>query len=76
MSKKEKIKESIGTARAYQIAFLTAIFGVFGYAIINIDDLSTKQMLYGVGALAFLLVGFAFAAKRYLKKSDELGRMR
>lgn len=51
MSKKESVREGIGTARNLLLAFLTAIFGVFGYGIVHIDDLTKNQMLCGIIAL-------------------------
>lgn len=36
MSRKEIIKEDISTYRAYLLLLTTSLFGVIGYAIINI----------------------------------------
>ncbi len=60
MSRKDSIKENIGTLRAFSILFLTSIFGVLGYAIANLETLTTPKMLIGVVILIFLVSAFVF----------------
>lgn len=48
MSRKEIIKEDIATYRAYLLLLTTSLFGIIGYAIINIKMLTAPQMVLGV----------------------------
>lgn len=70
MSKKEKyiIKAHINTLRAMMIIFITAIFGVFGYIIVNVDGgFSMLQMTLGIMALCVLFGGLALIVAIYAK---------
>ncbi|TLD84557.1 hypothetical protein LS70_003140 [Helicobacter sp. MIT 11-5569] len=53
MSKKDSIKENIGTLRAFAILFLTSIFGVLGYAVANFESLDFFKMFAGIIILIF-----------------------
>lgn len=55
---------------------VTAILGMFGYAIVHIEDLTKTQMVLGLGALAFLFVVLALLAGNYLKKIKKLEQMK
>lgn len=76
MSKKESVRDGIGTARNLLLAFLTAIFGVFGYGIVHIDDLTKNQMLCGIIALCLLFVGIVLVSINYFIKIKTLEKMR
>lgn len=76
MSKKEATKENISSARNAVFTFLAAIFGIFGYGIINIETISKAQMLGGIFALIFVSFGFVFSCVYYYKKIKTLERMR
>ena len=66
MSKKDSIKSHIDTLRAVLIAFMTAIFGIFGYIIIHIDNgFSKLQTILGIVAVVLLCAGLAFIIKQY-----------
>lgn len=68
MNEKEVIKTHITTIQALIIAFLSAIFAVFGYVIIHIDDdFSMPKLVFGGVAFGFLVVGFAALIVIYLK---------
>lgn len=75
MSKKENIKSHIDTLRAVMLTLITAIFGICGYAIINIDNLTIKQMISGAVALVIVLIAFFGIISAYLVKSKELEKM-
>ena len=76
MNEKEVIKTHITTLQALMIAFLGAIFGVFGYVIIHIDEgFSKMQTILGVPSCAFLIVGFAWTGFLYVKFTKKLKRM-
>ena len=72
MSRKERVKESIVTFRAFALAFTTAIFGASGFLVIHFKEIENAQAIIisaGILALLFILCG----AVTYLKKSmDEL----
>ncbi len=68
MSEKEATKTHITTIQALIIAFLSAIFAVFGYVIIHIDDeFSALKLVFGGVAFGFLALGFALLIVVYLK---------
>lgn len=75
MSKKERIKENIATFRAGIMLLITSLFGVFGYAVINIDTLDTIRMLIGTMICVILVVGLVIVIKLYLKLVDELEKL-
>lgn len=75
MSKEENIKSHIDTLRAVMLTLITAIFGICAYAIINIDNLTIKQMISGAVALVIVLIAFFGIIFAYLVKSKELEKM-
>lgn len=44
MSKKERIKSEIDICKALILAFLTAIFGTFGFTLINYEKINLWQV--------------------------------
>ncbi|MGX3043719.1 hypothetical protein [Helicobacter sp. T3_23-1056] len=73
MNEKDSIKSHIDTLRAMLVSFMTAIFGIFGYIIIHIDNgFSRLQTILGIVALFLLCVGLAFVINQYLKFSKKL----
>lgn len=72
MSKKESIQADIDTLRSFLLAFLTAIFAVCGYAMINIERLSILQTISGVIALICLIIGFVWIFRQYQIKKKIL----
>lgn len=57
MSRKERVKTMLDMLKAIIIAFLTALFGLFGYAVINYEKLDMIRAL-GVGFGAIVLIVF------------------
>ena len=72
MDKKEQAKSDIETLRSILVIFLTAIFAVFGYGIINVDALSKKQVFLGTGAALFLGVSLVVLIKLYAQTRKKL----
>ena len=68
MSKKDNVKSHIDTLRVMLVAFITAIFGIFGYVIIHIDG--------GVVALILLCACLTLTIRQYLKLSKKLEKMK
>lgn len=60
------IKEDIATYRAMILLILSSIFAIIGYAIINIEKLTTNQTI-GIIVSFLLLVGLFIMLKIYLK---------
>ncbi|MCH5323472.1 MAG: hypothetical protein J1E31_07880 [Helicobacter sp.] len=75
MSKKEIIKEDIATYRAYLLLLTTSLFGVVGYAIINIERLNVMQMILGIIASVIIFASFVILLKKYLVARKILGEM-
>ena len=61
------IKEDIATYRAVILLILSSIFAIIGYAIINIEKLTTNQTTIGIIVSFLLLVGLFIMLKIYLK---------
>lgn len=61
------IKEDIATYRAMILLILSSIFAIIGYAIINIEKLTTNQTTIGIIVSFLLLVGLFIILKIYLK---------
>lgn len=67
MSRKEIIKEDIATYRAYLLLLTTSLFGIVGYAIINIEKLTTTQTILGMVVSIVLSASFGLLLQQYLK---------
>lgn len=72
MSKKDRVKTMLDFLKAVIIALLTALFGVFGYAIINYESLDLVRSI-GVGvAVVCLVVFLALCLILFFKELDKL----
>lgn len=75
MSKKERIKLEIDILKALMLAFLTAIFGIFGFTLMNYQRINLLQAM-GIFVGLILLFGVLYIlAKRMilnLNKIEEL----
>ena len=72
MSKKERIKLEIDVLKALILAFLAAIFGIFGYSVINYQKI---DLLQGIGiliGLIFLFVALYVFIKRLVKNLNQI----
>ena len=75
MSQKERIKLEIDILKALIIAFLTAIFGIFGYAVMSYEKINTFQgicILIGLTLLFGVLYALAKRVIKDLNKMEEL----
>ncbi|MWV61760.1 hypothetical protein [Helicobacter saguini] len=73
MSKKDKVKENISIHKAFLMLFVTSIFGIVGYAMINMNKLENNQIWVGGIVIVALLVGSYFIHRKYKKLVDYLG---
>lgn len=72
MSKKERIKIEIDVIKALILAFITAIFGIFGFTLINYQKINYLQAI-GIFAGLILLVGILYIlAKRIIKNLNKI----
>ena len=55
MSMKEQVKYDLDILKGFLFACIGAIFGIISYAVMNIDNLSRKQIILG-GVLTLILV--------------------
>lgn len=75
MSRKERVKTMLDMLKAIIIAFLTALFGLFGYAVINYEKLDMVRAL-GVVFGAIVLIAFLILSiTLFFKELDELEKM-
>lgn len=75
MSQKERIKLEIDVLKALMLAFLTAIFGIFGYCAINYNHIDWIQALFiALGVIVSFIVLYVLSKRIYkiLKEIEEL----
>lgn len=72
MSRKDSIKEQIGTLRVFAILFLTSIFGVLGYAVANLENLTLTKVFIGIVILISLASVFVLVLIAHNKRLREL----
>ncbi|MCR2101553.1 hypothetical protein [Campylobacter upsaliensis] len=72
MSQKERIKTEIDICKALILAFLTAIFGTFGFTLINYEKINLWQALGICAGLIFLFCVLFFLSKKMIKNLNKL----
>lgn len=72
MGKKDSLKADVNLFIGIIIALLSALFAIFGYAIINVESLTNKQITLGAVALALLCIVAMFAIVKYRKIRKKL----
>jgi positive regulator of sigma E activity len=75
MAQKERIKLEIDVLKALMLAFLTAIFGIFGYCVLNYSRIDWIQAIFiALGITASFIVLYALTKRIYkiLKQIEEL----
>lgn len=72
MSQKERIKLEIDILKALILAFLTAIFGIFGYALMNYAKINLLQGIGGFVGLIIIFVALYFVVKRIIKNLKQI----
>lgn len=75
MSRKERVKTMLDMLKALIIAFLTALFGLFGYAVINHEKLDTIRALGVVFGAIVLIVFLILSIALFFRELDELEKM-
>lgn len=72
MSRKEEILAILDGIKTLVVAFLSALFGVLGYSVINYEKLATAQAIVIALATVFLLVIVSILLRVYMKKARQL----
>lgn len=72
MSKKEKIKLELDIIKALILACLTAIFGIFGYSVINYKHIDLVQGSCIVAGLVILFVILYILARIVIKDLNKI----
>lgn len=75
MAQKERIKLEIDVLKALMLAFLTAIFGIFGYCVLNYSRIDWIQAIFiALGITTSFIVLYALTKRIYkiLKQIEEL----
>lgn len=75
MSRKERIKLEIDILKALILAFLTAIFGIFGYCVLNYSRINWIQgMFIALGLITAFIFLYILGRRVYkiLKQIEEL----
>lgn len=72
MSKKDEIIAILDGIKTLIVTFLSALFGVLGYSVINYDKLVTFQAIVIAIATISLLLIVSILLKIYIKKAKQL----
>lgn len=75
MAQKERIKLEVDVLKALMLAFLTAIFGIFGYCVLNYSRIDWIQAIFiALGITTSFIVLYALTKRIYkiLKQIEEL----
>ena len=75
MSKKERVVATIDLLKALILALIMAIFGIFGYVGVHVDDIGQKKIIIVCVGLLILFGFFYFAIRHLLKMLDDLEEM-
>lgn len=73
---KESLKSNIDTLRAFSLLLLTSIFSIFGYAIVNLNQINSQQFLIGSIVLSLLIAFFTILMIKYFKQIKILGALK
>ena len=76
MSKKERVKFSLKLTKSLILAFLTALFGIFAFIVINIDTINGFQIIASVSGIVVITIFFLLLIRYLLLKLDELEKMK
>lgn len=76
MSKKERTKFSLKLTKSLILAFLTALFGVFAFIVINIDTINKFQIVASICGIVVIIIFFLFLIRYLLRQLDELEKMK
>ena len=75
MSVKERVKFSLDLTKSFLFALLTALFGIIAFVVINIETISTFQVIASIVGAVVIVIIFVFAMRYLLKKLDELEKL-
>lgn len=76
MSKKERVKFSLKLTKSLILAFLTALFGIFAFIVINIDTINGFQIIASVSGIVVITIFFLLLIRYLLRQLDELEKMK
>lgn len=76
MSKKERVKFSLKLTKSLILAFLTALFGIFAFIVINIDTINGFQIIASVSGIVVITIFFLLLIRYFLRQLDELEKMK
>lgn len=72
MSKKEKIKVKLDMLKTMIMTFITTLFGVLGYTILNYEIFNKIITISVLIAIALLILGVLILAKEFKKELKRL----
>ncbi|MCI5969434.1 hypothetical protein [Helicobacter sp.] len=76
MSKKDKIKLEVDFLKALLLAFLTAIFGIFGYSVINYNEIDLIRGIFITLGIVLTCVAISLLLKRVYKILKEIEELK
>ena len=72
MSKKERITAEIGILQALLITFLTAIFVIFAYCVINLKTINFTQAYFSIAGALMLIGAISIISIRLVKQLNQI----
>ena len=76
MSKKERVKTDLDILKNLLSIVITAIFGLFGYVLVNYSNLDKAQIIIGSVISVILYFALIVLVLQYLKNRRNLEEMK
>lgn len=76
MSKKERTKISLKFTQSLILAFLTALFGIFAFIVVNIDTVNQFQIIASIGGIVIIAILLFLLWRYLLRQLDTLEKMK
>lgn len=76
MSKKERTKISLKFTQSLILAFLTALFGIFAFIVVNIDVVNKFQIIASIGGIVIIAILLFLLWRYLLRQLDKLEKMK
>lgn len=75
VSKKEQVKTILDFIKVTMLALLTALFSIFAFVVVNIENINTIQVAFSAVGIVFIAIALYFLVRYLIKKLNELGEM-
>lgn len=76
MSRKGRVKFSLKLTKSLILAFLTALFGIFAFIVINIETINKFQIIGSIIGIVIIFICLLLLVRYLLQKLNELEKMK